>query len=196
MFTRLGRPCGGIIERSGHAASLFEKGLVTPFTLYVNLRFLTCLFAVLMAFEFGALLRRRTGRTTCAERRHGFVLYWIAGILLLLVLSVESYLYARKAAGDAQAAAWSSQMALSLTWGVFAAALLAVGFWKRARAVRLAALALFALAACKLVLVDIAGVRQMYRILCFFVMGLLMIGSAYLYHKAEQRLGIPEAGQE
>ena len=40
-----------------------------------------------------------------------------------------------------------------------------------------------------------AWMRQIYRILSFFVLGLLMLGAAYLYHKAERLLTETPGGQ-
>ena len=54
------------------------------------------------------------------------------------------------------------------------------------RVVRLVALGLFGLTAAKLVLVDLAVLRQIYRIVSFLVIGLLMIGASYLYHRIER----------
>ena len=56
------------------------------------------------------------------------------------------------------------------------------------RLLRFAALGLFGITAAKLVLVDIAGVKQIYRVISFFVLGLLMMGGAYGYHRVEKWL--------
>jgi uncharacterized membrane protein len=53
---------------------------------------------------------------------------------------------------------------------------------------RFAALMLFGITALKLVIVDMARVNQIYRIVSFLVLGLLMIGASYLYHRLEKRL--------
>ena len=50
------------------------------------------------------------------------------------------------------------------------------------------ALALLGLTAIKLVLVDMATVKQMYRVVSFLVLGILMIGTSYLYHRVEKWL--------
>ena len=65
-----------------------------------------------------------------------------------------------------------------------AAALAALGFMRRIAAVRWAALALFALTIIKAMLVDIAQLQQLYRIIVFFVLGVLLLLVAWRYHKA------------
>jgi uncharacterized membrane protein len=63
---------------------------------------------------------------------------------------------------------------------------------------RLAGLGLFALSAGKLVLVDLTGVQDIFRIVSFVALGLLMVAASYLYHCLERRLlalGPAPAGQ-
>ena len=74
-------------------------------------------------------------------------------------------------------------MALSLLWSVYAALLAAIGFIRRAPAIRWAALSLFALTVIKVMLIDIAVLKQLYRIIAFLVLGLLLLVVAWGYHK-------------
>jgi hypothetical protein len=187
----LPRRVAGLVVLAGafvFAGLVFEPGLLDKFTIYVNLRFATCLVAVLTAFGFGWALRRFGDRCAADEQRVAAVVLWAGGALLLLLLSLEAYLYARAIAASPQRARWSAQMALSITWSVFAVGLLAFGFWRRVRAARLVALGLFGVTALKLVIVDIAHIEQIYRILSFLVLGVLMIGASYLYHRVEKKL--------
>ena len=75
-------------------------------------------------------------------------------------------------------------MALSVLWAAYAAVLAAVGFVRRSAGLRWAALALFALTVIKAMLVDIAQLQQLYRIIVFFVLGVLLLVVAWGYHKA------------
>lgn len=114
---------------------------------------------------------------------------YIAGACLLLVLlSVEPSLYWYRTIEDSQQSQWLIQMSLSIVWSVYAAGALMIGFWRKIRPLRFAALALFGITAMKLVIVDMARVNQIYRIVSFLVLGLLMIGASYLYHRLEKRL--------
>jgi len=79
-------------------------------------------------------------------------------------------------------------MSISLVWSLYAVTLLLIGFWKRSRALRLGGLALFGMAALKLTLVDLSYLKDIYRIVSFLVLGLLMLAASYLYHKLEKRL--------
>jgi uncharacterized membrane protein len=86
--------------------------------------------------------------------------------------------------GDADHQRWLGQMALSVVWAVYAGALVALGFLRRAPAIRWASLVLFAFTIVKAMLVDIAQLQQLYRIIVFFVLGLLLLLVAWGYHKA------------
>jgi len=79
-------------------------------------------------------------------------------------------------------------MSLSLLWSLYAIAALFIGFWQRIRVLRLAALGLFGLTVLKVVLGDMAQVEEVYRIVSFIGLGLLMIGASYLYHRVEKKL--------
>ena len=111
-----------------------------------------------------------------------------AGVTLLVLLSLEAYTYSYEAATSRVQARWMALMWLSIVWGVYGGCALAIGFWRRVRPLRLAALGLFGVTGVKLVLVDMATVKQMYRIVSFIALGLLMIGVSYLYHRVEASL--------
>ena len=85
-------------------------------------------------------------------------------------------------------ARWLSQTALTITWSLYALALLVVGFARQVRALRFSALALFGVAAAKLLIYDIAGLDGLYRIIVTVAAGILMIAASYLYHRIEAGL--------
>jgi uncharacterized membrane protein len=164
--------------------ALFAHAAPQSAPLFLNARFLLGLGLCAALFLYSASFRRRD-----EVRDLGNALFWAALPALLLLLSVEDYRYWTERAGlDPRRAGWVAQMSLSLIWGLYAAALLGLGFWRRARALRFCALALFGLTALKLVLIDIAHVHQLYRIISFIALGILMIAASYLYHRIEKRM--------
>ena len=175
------------------AAQTYGLDLNAKYLLCVNARFLTALVVTGLIFAHSIALRRfrEAGAVTEDERRFAGVLIGIGIAGLFLLLSVETYAYFIDAIADRSRAGWVALMALSIVWGLYATALLAVGFWRRVRWVRFTGLALFGLTAAKLIFVDMASVKQAYRIVAFFVLGLLMVGASYLYHRAEKLLGSP-----
>jgi uncharacterized membrane protein len=180
----------GILAASGYAFDIHGKYL-----LYLNGRLLAALAVVLMVFAHGFILRRF--RELCEQREQmtAKILYGVGTAVLWVLLSVETYLYFLERIGDPQQRQWAAQASLSIVWGCYATAILAIGFWRHVRNLRLSALGLFGLTALKLVIADMAKVQEVYRIVSFFVLGFLMIGASYLYHRVEKRLAMSSGGK-
>lgn len=175
------------------AGGLSVWGYAVPLSggalLFLNERFFAAAVVVALFFVSGFMLRRWHDEEDWeAARAEGASFYAIGGALVLLLLSSESYLFFRTTVADPEQARWMAQMALSIVWAICAVVGVSAGFMRRERAVRLAGLALFALTAGKLLLVDTASIEGLYRIISFMVVGLLMIGVSYLYHRLEKRI--------
>ncbi|MCP4453972.1 MAG: DUF2339 domain-containing protein, partial [Planctomycetes bacterium] len=159
--------------------------------LYLNLRFVAALAGVALFMTYGLVLRRVEDLKVQAVVRSVFGTFVAAVILLFVWFNVETYLFTVKSIDAAEQARLAAHMAISLVWGVYASGLLVFGFAKRVRVARLSALALFGATALKLVFVDLSGVEEIYRIISFVVLGLLIIAASYLYHRAEKQLTLP-----
>jgi uncharacterized membrane protein len=113
-----------------------------------------------------------------------------AAVAFWLLISIETHTFftgralAERIPEDAAHQRWLGQMALSVLWAAYAAALAALGFMRRVAAIRWASLALFALTIIKAMLVDVAQLQQLYRIIVLFVLGILLLLGAWGYHKA------------
>jgi len=75
-------------------------------------------------------------------------------------------------------------MGLSLWWAACATATLILGFARKLPALRYFAIVLFALTVGKVLIADMRGVGQVYRVLSFLGLGVLLLGAAWLYHRA------------
>jgi uncharacterized membrane protein len=154
----------------------------------LNLRFGAVLGAIFGACAMAHRLTKTPDREDEDYAKLSALLKWVVLVGLLLLLSAEPYTYWKDTVADPAKARWLALMSVSVVWAVYASVLLVVGFWRNRSALRLAGLALFGATALKLVLVDIAGVAQIYRVVAFLVLGVLMIAGAYLYHRVEQQL--------
>ncbi|MCR4410998.1 MAG: DUF2339 domain-containing protein [Thermoguttaceae bacterium] len=85
---------------------------------------------------------------------------------------------------------------VSILWSLFAIGLLLPGIWKDLRALRYAALALFAVVAAKVFFFDLANLEQMYRIIAFFVLGGLVLSGSFIYLKYQRAFTIRNASPE
>jgi uncharacterized membrane protein len=166
------------------------QGHRAPFTPTFNRYFLSSI-AVIACF-LGAiyLFERARERKLIESQAPRFVIGLAAAFAFWIVISVETYTFFRGRADVERVTEaiihqlWLGQMALSVVWALYAGALAAVGFIRRAAPIRWVALVLFALTVIKAMLVDIAKLQQLYRIIVFFVLGILLLLVAWAYHKA------------
>lgn len=84
---------------------------------------------------------------------------------------------------------FGSDMAYSIGWGLFALALLMLGFWKKAAPARYAGVGLLLVTLGKLFLHDLARVGSIYRIAAFLVVAVIALGASFLY----QKMAAPDA---
>ncbi|HEY3104580.1 MAG TPA: DUF2339 domain-containing protein [Pyrinomonadaceae bacterium] len=161
-----------------------------PFTPVANKYFLSSLFVTGCLFAAALVYEKLGERKKIAARVFQLVLLIAALITLWFLMTIETHTYfamraaLQKTAEDYQHERWLGQMALSVLWSIYAAVLAAVGFARRAPAIRWAALSLFALTVIKVMLIDIAVLKQLYRIIAFLVLGLLLLVVTWGYHKA------------
>jgi uncharacterized membrane protein len=160
------------------------------FTPVVNKYFLSALAVTASLFAAAALYQKLGERKQVSAPKLKLVILLIAIVTLWFVLSVETHTFfaahaaVQRVAEEARHERWLGQMALSVLWSVYATALAAIGFSRRAAGVRWASLALFGLTVVKVMLVDIADLKQFYRIIAFFVLGVLLLAVAWGYQKA------------
>jgi uncharacterized membrane protein len=160
------------------------------FTPLLNRYFLSSLITTACLFGAALLLRRAGRRNQISTPVLELVFTLTAIVTLWFVLSIETYNYFAARANrqatveDTIHERWLGQMALSVLWSAYAAGLAAIGFVRRSAAVRWTALALFSLTILKAMVIDIAQLQQLYRIIVFFVLGVLLLVVAWGYHRA------------
>lgn len=79
-----------------------------------------------------------------------------------------------------------AQVALSISWAVSGAALVAVGFRRRDAALRWTGLLVFLLTVAKVFLVDLARLDLWYRVGSFLALGVLLVAASFLYQRRSQ----------
>lgn len=172
-----------IVSLASYSVNRYEDYL-----LFLNLRFALGILTVIVAAGFAWVAY--DGRETLfgPYRSLARAVFVVASVFPLVLLSAEVYTYCKETIVSRRKAHWTGMMALSVVWGVYAVGWLIIGFWKGVRGFRIAALGLLAVVALKVVLVDMSTVQQIYRIISFVVLGLIMISASYLYHRLEKRL--------
>jgi len=167
---------------------------VSSSRIVLNLQFLVGAATGLMVALAIALLRR-TGVPVSGAVRLGFILIGLIG-LCLGTLEIDR-LFDPETGRLGQNTAMARQTGLSVYWGVFAISVVALGFARRSVACRYAGLALLALTLVKVLTVDMAEVRNLYRVLSFLVVGLLLVATSVGYARLAPRLEMekPTAGK-
>jgi uncharacterized membrane protein len=78
--------------------------------------------------------------------------------------------------------------AVSVLWTLFSVALMLLGFRKNSAAARKVSFTLFSLTVLKVFLFDMANFSTPYRIISFIILGLMLVGTSYLYYKHKDRI--------
>ncbi|MCL4553213.1 MAG: DUF2339 domain-containing protein [Candidatus Marsarchaeota archaeon] len=160
----------------------------SDYILFLNFRFLASLLVVACVVGHAWIVHRFRALEGYNWDTVAMVLIAACGIVPLVALSLETYVYCENTIRDFLKARWMAQMSLSVVWAIYAVIALCIGFWRRIRPLRLAALGLLGITAVKLLLIDMSQVQQIYRIVSFLVLGAMMIGASYLYHRLERQL--------
>lgn len=77
---------------------------------------------------------------------------------------------------------------LTVAWGIEGAVLLAAGFPLRDRTLRLSGLALFLICIGKLFFYDLRELETLYRIMSFFVLGVILVSVSWIYTRFRDRI--------
>jgi uncharacterized membrane protein len=77
----------------------------------------------------------------------------------------------------------AGQVGLSAYWALLGVAALVGGLFRDERRLRVGGLLLLALAALKVFFYDLANLEQLYRVLSFIALGLLLLASAFAYER-------------
>lgn len=144
-------------------------------------------FAVYLAALGFALSRfAASGTETRAERgwRNAAIVAWNFVALAALSRECVDLLGGPKGFDDL---ANEAQFGLSAIWTVYATALFAVGMSRRRPLLRWLAFILFGCTIIKVFVVDLASLIVMYRILSFFVVGVVLVAVSLWYQRAMVR---------
>jgi hypothetical protein len=111
------------------------------------------------------------------------ILWGLAGAIVLFGVTGEIGRYFALKAASAQTASLAAGLAVSAWWLIFAAALVGIGFRRDLKPVRVAGLAVAGLAVVKVLLFDLSSLDALYRVGSVFILGLVFLLLAYLYHR-------------
>ncbi len=110
------------------------------------------------------------------------IFFGICGSLIFVSLNIETSSFFYEYLPNARFAA------ISVLWTLYSVLLMIKGFKDNISFVRIASLGLFFVTLVKVFLFDMSRMHTPYRILSFIVLGVVMIGTSYLYHRYKDRI--------
>ncbi|HSE97453.1 MAG TPA: DUF2339 domain-containing protein, partial [Blastocatellia bacterium] len=110
-----------------------------------------------------------------------------ANLLAIIALSAEATGYyarqIREGGEEVRDLQLARQLSLSVIWAVYGGAMLAVGMARRQRLLRIMGLLLLGVTIFKVFIVDLASLDQVYRMISFIVLGLILLAVSFLYQR-------------
>lgn len=118
-------------------------------------------------------------------------LFWTAfSIILFAILNIEVSAFFSTYMPQARFAS------ISVLWTLFSIVLIVIGFIKNKSVVRHSAIALFSLTMIKVFFVDMTHITTPWRIISFMALGIVLIGTSYLYYRFKDRIVLPDQDEE
>jgi uncharacterized membrane protein len=108
-------------------------------------------------------------------------------VFALIALSLELWDHFGSHAGLGIDSALAQHLALSLLWTAYASVLIAVGVKRESALLRWQALVLFGLVVVKVFIYDSSFLERFYRIVSFFILGLVLLVVSFLYQRRVAR---------
>jgi uncharacterized membrane protein len=110
----------------------------------------------------------------------------VRGIAAAFAVYLGSVVVVQLAGSDPTRVTQTSQLALSAFWAVLGFGALVAGLVRDLRMLRLAGLALLALAVGKVFIVDLAALESIWRVASFLALGLLLLAGAFAYQRVRR----------
>jgi len=145
-------------------------------------RLITSVIILASLFTFPRLIEKSNFQLGGLIPRLRDFFYVAFGALLFAVLNIEVVAFFNDYAPEA------SHASLSVLWTFFSICLMALGFLYNQKPLRQTSIALFCLTIIKVFFQDLAEVATPYRILSLLILGLMLIGASYLYHRYSDQI--------
>ncbi len=152
----------------------------TPNGVILNPRFFAYGVTATAILLIARLARRAETSLSASERQLYLAAPVVVHLLVLTALSHEVWdLFGR--VQTVEDVRYAQSMGLSLLWAVYATALIVAGMRGAEPLLRWIALLLFGIVVVKVFFFDLSVLERGYRILSFFVLGVLLLGVSFLY---------------
>jgi uncharacterized membrane protein len=156
------------------------------FTAHLWERWLTMAVLLGIIAWFARRVQTSAAHLISSHRLTVRVLWGLFAVFLFVSLNFETSAFFYDYAANARFASFS------VLWTLFAISLMVLGFRKRLRLLRTCSLGLFGLTILKVFAIDMAKVSTPFRIVSFIVLGIMLIGASFLYHRYKDLIPLDE----
>lgn len=117
----------------------------------------------------------------------------VLNLLIIIFLTQEinayyGYLWSLSNVADFSRLENSQNLVLSLVWGLHAAILVVLGFWRRLKGIRWFGLGFLGIVIFKVFLYDLSNLSTPYRILSFMGLGIILLAISWIYHRFKYQI--------
>ncbi|MDR0873774.1 MAG: DUF2339 domain-containing protein [Prevotellaceae bacterium] len=146
---------------------------IEPSFFNIGIRYIACLFAAAILYIIYRQARKLSLSIPAEILLHIAVLWTASSELIhwLDIAGVQSY-----------------KIGLSILWGIYSLALIALGILKQKKYLRISAIALFGVTLVKLFFYDISHLDTIAKTVVFVALGVLLLGISFLYNKFKHRI--------
>ncbi len=163
--------------------SFHSLHIMGHYTYIIVERYITSLFVLLVIYEFACFVKKdrlahlSTSLSLSPKIHDAFIFMGLFCLMLFIILNVETYKFFDEYLPNARFAA------ISVLWTLFSVVLMVKGFSNNNSFARIVSLGLFLITLTKVFLFDMSKIHTPYRILSFIILGIVLIGTSYLYHR-------------
>jgi uncharacterized membrane protein len=163
---------------------LTERGfhISAGYTFLIVERYVTSAVLLLSLFLSGMLARQAPSEARLREQGDAPLLFILFGVVLFIVLTAETASFFHDYLPQARFAA------ISVLWTLFSVTLMLLGFRRNTASLRKISFGLFLVTVLKVFLFDMANVSTPYRIISFIILGMVLVGTSYLYYRHKDRI--------
>jgi uncharacterized membrane protein len=169
------------------ALQLLTTSPPANYTVILNVRAASTAFVIALAYLIAWLHLKY-------EERGGNPIGTRSAVLAAQFLTVVLLTHEIRAFFAVRHIPFRGELLTSVAWGLYATALIVIGLSRRYAPIRYFGIALFGITILKVFFGDLAQLQQIYRVLSFIGLGLLLLLTSYLYQRMRDRL-LGEEGQ-
>lgn len=161
---------------------LYGYGIRGGYTYLIVERYVTTALVLIALSAAGLLARQAPPPVRWRSGGDALLAFLAFGVVLFLTLTAETSAFFRDYLPQARFAA------ISVLWTLFSVVLMLLGFRRNNALLRKISFGMFLVVILKVFLMDMSNFSTPYRIISFIILGLVLVGTSYLYYRHKDRI--------